>query len=79
MNTKKSEQIATFASNFGQCIASDLETRRLHIVRSTQGSWMEKKLFDMVNKFNHVEDEPETTIYNRAYVDRLFRDGMNEY
>ena len=24
-------------------------------------------------------DEPETPIYNRAYVDRLFRDGMNDY
>ena len=22
---------------------------------------------------------PETPIYNRAYVDRLFRDGMNDY
>lgn len=31
------------------------------------------------NETQAIIDEPETAIYNRAYVDRLFRDGMNDY
>ena len=54
--TTKSQAITEFAMSYGQCVASDIETKHLHIVKSQQNTWQEKDLFKKVNAFNERID-----------------------